>query len=764
MVRAMLKDASLPKSFWSDALTCAAYLRNRLPATFLDGKTPIEAISGRQPNMAYIRRFGQHCYIVHPSGRKPDDRGSKCILLGFASLGYKVLELSTRRVTFSRHCAFVDDFGVSSHSVDLSSFDTVFAPDSSGPIPVNDNGSSTSISLDDVDTVDVANPPPVSLQQEGEMPTTPVSDGGTSQVDPLQSSSTDSSRDEPAINETEVNFDGNEHANGETEDTIGDETPVSSDPIQPADPGFQPDQYYGPLDEDLVERITKLALRLMNLVIIGPPVQIRKRNVDNFSQGDEGSIAQRRPKRRIIVPQRYAQEFSLAVVDSCFNVDNVPRSYKEALLSPDAPQWKDAIEAELASLKQHETWSNTEETPKWVLDTTWDIYIHRPQGCQTGSRFLKLKKSLYGLKQSPRCWNSLLDKTLRSFGFTPTPSDPCIYVLHNGDAYIVVYVDDLILCASSLGLVTKFEQFMDSKFSIKKLGDLEFCLGVQISRDEKSSTIRLCQESFINQLLERFSVDQHGLLQPMKVRRNVSEENVDSTSQYRELIGSLLYLHQWTRPDISFAVSYLSGFLSKPSKTHFNAAIDVLRYLKKTKHESLALGGKSTLKLVGYSDADWASDHVDRKSQTGYVFLLGNHPLSWRSIKQILVAASSVEAEYVALNSAVSEALYLQQLLAQLNCPTATVPNFEGNMGAIQLAKNPVHHDGTKHFHVRLHRVRDYAAKDLIKICFTRTSSQLADGLTKPLSGVKFAVQVVFARGGGVDLRAMHGTWVHGLF
>ncbi|KAH9147168.1 hypothetical protein AeRB84_009157, partial [Aphanomyces euteiches] len=274
MVRAMLKDASLPKSFWSDALTCAAYLRNRLPATFLDGKTPIEAISGRQPNMAYIRRFGQHCYIVHPSGRKPDDRGSKCILLGFASLGYKVLELSTRRVTFSRHCAFVDDFGVSSHSVDLSSFDTVFAPDSSGPIPVNDNGSSTSISLDDVDTVDVANPPPVSLQQEGEMPTTPVSDGGTSQVDPLQSSSTDSSRDEPAINETEVNFDGNEHANGETEDTIGDETPVSSDPIQPADPGFQPDQYYGPLDEDLVERITKLALRLMNLVIIGPPVQI----------------------------------------------------------------------------------------------------------------------------------------------------------------------------------------------------------------------------------------------------------------------------------------------------------------------------------------------------------------------------------------------------------------------------------------------------------------------------------------------------------
>ncbi|KAH9123907.1 hypothetical protein AeMF1_005234, partial [Aphanomyces euteiches] len=139
----------------------------------------------------------------------------------------------------------------------------------------------------------------------------------------------------------------------------------------------------------------------------------------------------------------------------------------------------------------------------------------------------------------------------------------------------------------------------------------------------------------------------------------------------------------------------------------------------------------------GYCDADLGSA-ADRKSQTGYIFLLGDNPVSWRSVKQTLVAASTVEAEYIALNSAVSEALYLQQLLHQLKVPTKTVTLFEDNMGAIHLAKNPVHHDGTKHFDIRLHRVRDYIEKKKVQVCYVRTTEQLADGLTKPLTGAKF--------------------------
>ncbi|KAF0726384.1 hypothetical protein Ae201684P_021142 [Aphanomyces euteiches] len=129
MVRAMLKDAGLSKGYWSDALKCAAYLRNRLPATFLQGKTPIEAFLGRAPNMAYVRRFGQICFALTDSKRKLNDRGIKCILLGFNSLGYRVMELDSRQVVHRRHCVFVDDSTPSpTHATDFSSIDEVFEP------------------------------------------------------------------------------------------------------------------------------------------------------------------------------------------------------------------------------------------------------------------------------------------------------------------------------------------------------------------------------------------------------------------------------------------------------------------------------------------------------------------------------------------------------------------------------------------------------------------------------------------------------------
>ncbi|KAH9151647.1 hypothetical protein AeNC1_019293, partial [Aphanomyces euteiches] len=83
----------------------------------------------------------------------------------------------------------------------------------------------------------------------------------------------------------------------------------------------------------------------------------------------------------------------------------------------------------------------------------YEIYIKRPQGSKATTRYLKLLKSLYGLRQSPRCWNTLLDKTLKTFGFVAAPSDPCLYIYNSGDAYLVVYVDDLVLCARDMGIV-----------------------------------------------------------------------------------------------------------------------------------------------------------------------------------------------------------------------------------------------------------------------------------------------------------------------
>ncbi|KAH9155646.1 hypothetical protein AeRB84_002409 [Aphanomyces euteiches] len=178
------------------------------------------------------------------------------------------------------------------------------------------------------------------------------------------------------------------------------------------------------------------------------------------------------------------------------------------------------------------------------------IYIKRPKGCVDGSPILRLLKSLYGLRQSPRCWNSLLDETLRSFGFKPTASDACINVFGKGEAYIVVYVDDLILCAKTKPFVSKIEAFLEAKFSIKKLSELNYCLGVAITHDHQAGTISLSQTTFIDQLIERFYVHGHGLLEPMKDRITPGKVDQSLAATYRSIVGSLLYVQQWTRPKI----------------------------------------------------------------------------------------------------------------------------------------------------------------------------------------------------------------------
>ncbi|KAF0728454.1 hypothetical protein Ae201684_013816 [Aphanomyces euteiches] len=194
----------------------------------------------------------------------------------------------------------------------------------------------------------------------------------------------------------------------------------------------------------------------------------------------------------------------------------------------------------LSASKDLEIFQYDVDTAFLNADIDVDIYIRRPQGCSSGTPILKLKKSLYGLRQSPRCWNSLLDSTLKQFGFKPAASDPCIYVYGHMEAYIIVYVDDLILCAKTKPFVKKFESFLASKFSIKQLGELGFCLGVAIQRDRKKKTISVSQRSFISQLLDKFDIHQHGLLEPKKNRPATGQINSSLSTTYRAIVGSLL--------------------------------------------------------------------------------------------------------------------------------------------------------------------------------------------------------------------------------
>jgi hypothetical protein len=229
------------------------------------------------------------------------------------------------------------------------------------------------------------------------------------------------------------------------------------------------------------------------------------------------------------------------------------------------------------------------------------------------------------------------------------------------------------------------------------------------------------------------------------------KEEVDSTG-YRSAVGSLMHIMTMSRPDICPAVKMLSEVLDNPSQKHMNALTWLLRYLSGTTGYGITyIGHKDPRQnqsqinttLHGYYDADWARDEHDRKSRSGYVFLLAGGAISWWSGKQELVATSTTHAEYIGQDHAARELVWLLQFLKEIGFSPADITKVYGhslpalfgdNQGALALAKNAGHHKLSKHFDVRLHSIRGYVQRKILTLVYCPSSKNTADIMTKPLS------------------------------
>lgn len=204
---------------------------------------------------------------------------------------------------------------------------------------------------------------------------------------------------------------------------------------------------------------------------------------------------------------------------------------------------------------------------------------------------------------------------------------------------------------------------------------------------------------------------------------------------YQNLIGCLMYLTVNSRPDIAYVTSYLSQFNTCFTKEHWNAAKRVLQYLKGTLNYSLVYR-RCKEPLRGYCDADWANCPIDRKSYTGYTFKLSGGPVSWESRKQPTVALSSTEAEYMALASATKEACYLRRFVHEITGKLTPVRLASDSQSAINLVRNPIHHNRTKHIDTRFHFIREKVSCNIVVLEYLCSSDMPADVLTKPLGPV----------------------------
>ena len=679
----MMSHAHLPDSYWAEAVATAAYVRNRVPTTAIkEDVTPYERWCGRKPNLAHLRVFGciAYAFIPDEKRKKLDKKEEKLRFVGYCkeSKGYRLIDERTGHVFKRRDVIFNEqDFG---------------------------HQTKTSVNPDEDLKPEEDISPEEEEQHIGEEHERQEDHPGERQYPRRQ-------RRPP------VRY-------GKDEYVAKHVNHVAFKACQIAEPknmeealaGEHAEEWKKAADEEFHSLIENETWELVELPHDRKP--IGSKWVFKVKHSSSGEVERFKGH---LVAKGYAQKHGL--------------DYDETF----SPVVRfSSIRALAAFAIQNDMQIHQMDVVTAFLNGELDekIYMEQPEGyVQAGKEHLvcKLKKSLYGLKQSPRCWNKAFTDYLESIGFKESGADSCVFVRTTDDVTIVaVYMDDLILLAKTTGEMQEVKDSLSSRFKMKDLGKLHYCLGISIVHDEYKKCLWMHQQQYIKNMLEKYGLsDANTVSTPgdlsVKLKKDDGfSKNIDSVL-YQSMIGSLLYAANSTRPDIAHAVGVVSRFASNPSQAHLTAVKRIMHYLKKTVDLAIKYQKSKNGYLIGYSDADWAGDIDDRHSTTGNLFLMAGGPISWQSKKQKIVALSTSEAEYVALGAAVQEAVWLRRLLT-----------VEDNQGAIALAKNQVGHARTKHIDIRYHYIRETVQQEVVTLSYCTTKNMLADLLTKPLPREQF--------------------------
>ena len=692
MAESMMHQAGLGPEYWALAVAAAVYIRNRVWSSGA-GDIPYRLVTGRNPDLSCLRVFGCPAYVHvdRSQRRKLEPRAWKGVFVGYApdSPAWLVYNPATRRMIRSRNVRF-NEHAVISMGEKSSSVELVDA-DEDGPHACNPDAAESE--EDDNDSGEQADE--------------------TRSPQPTRSST----RERRPPGEWWI------AANS----SASIESPKEPASYKQALRSPQADEWQAAIrseyDSLIARKTWKLVPRPAGRKLVDSKWVFKvKRNAD-------GSIA--RYKARLVA-RGFTQEHGV--------------DYNETF----APTVKAVSLRVLLALAAYYDW----EVEQFDVVTAFleagldeEIYMRQPEGFrevnENGDELVcLLLKALYGLKQAPRNWNKVITAWLIDYGFSQSKVDPCIFVYKKGgDFYILaLYVDDNILVGAAGPFIDNFKKAFNDRFEVQFLGPASWLIGISVDRDRNAKTIKLGQQQYVLDMLDRFNMSEcNAVSSPMVVgaiNDTCKDEDVVGNSvPYQSLIGSLLYASVCTRPDISMAVSHLSRFMSKPSTVHWEQAKRVLRYLKGTADSGLVYGGANSIDLVGYSDADHAGDPLERRSRTGYVFLLNGCAVSWKSQRQESVALSTAEAEYMALSAATQETMFLRQLMADMQQQqTDGTVVYEDNQSCIALAKNSMTTGRSKHIDTRYHFCREKHESGELALRYCATEDMIADVLTKPLA------------------------------
>ncbi|CAI7898725.1 unnamed protein product, partial [Closterium sp. NIES-53] len=376
-----------------------------------------------------------------------------------------------------------------------------------------------------------------------------------------------------------------------------------------------------------------------------------------------------------------------------------------------------------------------------------EIWLRRPP-CFTGSfppsTQWSLRRPVYGLRQAPREWHDTLRTTLAALGFAPSTADPSLFLRTDTllpPFYILVYVDDLVFATADTAGLAHVKSELQKRHTCTDLGELRSYLGLQITRDRARHTITLTQSHMVQQVLQRFDFTYSSpQATPLSTRHSLSalpsDESVEPSGPYPELVGCLMYLMTCTRPDLAYPMSILARYVApgRHRPEHMAAAKRVLRYLCSTSGLGLVLGGRSPVVLTGHADASWVDDLATQRSSQGYAFSLGSGAVSWRSTPSSSVLSSSCEAEIYAGAMAAQELRLLNYLLTDLGePPRSPLVLYVDNKAMLALCREHRLVHRTKHIALRYFLARELQQRGQLRLAYVASQANTADIFTKAL-------------------------------
>lgn len=738
--RAMISDSGLDKFFWGEAVLTATYLINISPTkALIQNKTPFELWHGKKPELKNLKVFGATVYVHNKLRQtKFDDRSWKGILVGYEPNGYKVWDMDKRK------CVVVRDV-----IIDETNFKE--SRPKSGSEKVNSEFNDQR--CNDIENRSVeSHKSDVVKSDNSQKSDRQKSDGVNVENTEFESVNLDQ-ESKKSVRETDV-----------LDSSLGHKRQASPELRRSCRIKEKPAIAYN--EEEIEDYL--LCAQSLNLEIPKTYQEMKSsvnrvkweqavRDEINSLEINETWTLVQKPEKKNIIECKWV--FAIK-----HDEHGNPIKYKARLVAKGFSQkfMHDYDEtfapvARIGSFRFLLAFANQFKLLIHHMDVKTaflngilkeEIYMKVPEGI-TGkeNHVCKLNKAIYGLKQAARCWYELFDRTLKEQGFKSSSVDPCIYVLDKGSVlrniYIVLYVDDLVIATANAETMNNLKHYLMNRFKMIDLKEIRLFLGIKIERE--NDTISLDQSAYIRTILNKYKMDEcNPVSTPLETKLNYEALNSDEkyNAPCRNVIGSLMYVMLCTRPDISTAVNILSRYLNKNNKVLWQYLKRVLRYLKGTMNLKLTYSRtKFVYILNGYVDSDWGGqDPTDRKSTTGYVFkLFENCTITWNTRKQLSVAASSTEAEYMALFEGVREALWLKSLANSINLIIdEPIVIFEDNSGCISIVNNPTCHKKTKHIDIKYHFSREQVQKKVIKIEYIPTGKQLADMMTKPLPAPQF--------------------------